>query len=96
MMQRLSPAVAILLVIAAGPVAAADIGRVLLATGEAVVVRDKQIFKLAYGSAVRDRDVLRTGPASTVQVRFIDESMLAMRENSEVRIDEFRFSGKED
>ena len=96
MVRGLFHAVAILLVITAGPVAAADIGRVLLATGEAVVVRDNQIFKLVHNSAIRDRDVLRTGPASTLQVRFIDESMLAMRENSEVRIDEFRFSGKED
>ncbi|HEX9673517.1 MAG TPA: FecR family protein [Burkholderiales bacterium] len=96
MVRGLFRTVTILLVIAAGPVAAADIGRVLLATGQAVVVRDKQIFRLVHNSAVRDRDVLRTGPASTLHVRFIDESMLAMRENSEVRIDEFRFSGKED
>jgi hypothetical protein len=96
MVQRPFPAVAILLVIAAGPVVAADIGRVLLATGEAVAVRDKQIVKLAYGSAVQNGDVLRTGSASTLQVRFIDESMLALRENSELRIDEFRYSGKED
>lgn len=96
MVRELFRTITILVVIAAGPVAAADIGRVLLATGEAVVVRDNQLFRLMHNSAVRDRDVLRTGPASTLQVRFIDESMLAMRENSEVRIDEFRFSGKED
>jgi hypothetical protein len=96
MVRGLFRAVTILLVIACGPVAAADIGRVLLATGEAVAVRDQQIVKLAYGSAVRNGDVLRTGSTSNLQVRFIDESMLAMRENSEVRIDEFRFSGKED
>jgi len=40
--------------------------------------------------------VLRTGPASNLQLRFTDESILSMRENSEVRIDEFRFTGKED
>ncbi|HSE02259.1 MAG TPA: FecR family protein [Burkholderiales bacterium] len=96
MVRGLFRTVTILLIIAAGPAAAADIGRVLLATGEAVVVRDKQLFRLVHNSAIRDRDVLRTGPASTLQVRFIDESMLSMRENSEMRIDEFRFSGKED
>jgi len=96
MVRGLFRAVTILLIIAAGPVAAADIGRVLLATGEAVAVRNQQIVKLAYGSAVRNGDVLRTGSTSNLQVRFIDESMLALRENSEVRIDEFRFSGKED
>lgn len=96
MVRGLFRTVTILLIIAAGPAAAADIGRVLLATGEAVVVRDNQLFRLVHNSAIRDRDVLRTGPASTLQVRFIDESMLSMRENSEMRIDEFRFSGKED
>lgn len=96
MVHRLFRLITTLLFVAAGPALAADIGRVLLATGEAVAVRDKQIVKLAYGSAVQDGDVLRTGSASNLQVRFIDESMIAMRENSEIRIDEFRFSGKED
>ncbi len=96
MLRGLFRALTILFLIAAGPAAAADIGRVLLATGEAVVVRDGQTLRLVHNSGTRDRDLLRTGPASTLQVRFIDESMLAMRENSEVRIDEFRFSGKED
>lgn len=75
---------------------AADIGRVLLAAGEAVAVREQRVVRLALGSSVREGDVLRTGPASTLQVRFADESLLAMRENSEIRIEQFRFSGRED
>jgi len=87
---------AIIAVAAAGQAWAADVGRVLLAAGDTVAVRDKQVVKLAFGSTIQDRDVLRTGPASNLQLRFTDESILSMRENSEVRIDEFRFTGKED
>ena len=88
--------IAIILLAVAGHASAADVGRVLLAAGDTVVVRDKQIVKLVFGSAVQDKDLLRTGPASNLQVRFIDESILSMRESSEIRIDEFRYTGKED
>ncbi|MBI2295883.1 MAG: FecR domain-containing protein [Betaproteobacteria bacterium] len=96
MKSGLSRSIAIVLFALAMPATAADVGRVLLAAGDTVAVRDKQIIKLVFRSTVQDKDVLRTGPASNLQVRFIDESILSMRENSEVRIDEFRFTGKED
>jgi hypothetical protein len=80
----------------AGPSHGADVGRVLLAAGDAVAVRGEQTIKLTYGVTLRDRDVLRTGPASHLQVRFADESIISIREMSELRIDEFRFTGKED
>jgi hypothetical protein len=75
---------------------AAEVGRVLLVAGEAFAVRAGTPVKLVRGAPVHDRDLLRTGPRSTLQVRFADESLLSLRENSEVRIDDFRFSGKED
>jgi len=96
MVRGLSRAITTLLFVAAGPAAAADVGRVLLAAGDTVAVRDKQTIKLVFGSTIQDKDLLRTGPASNLQVRFIDESLLSMRESSEIRIDEFRFTGKED
>ena len=81
---------------AAGRIEAADIGRVVLAAGDASAVRGGQVVKLAFGAAVQDKDLLRTGPATNLQVRFQDDSFVSMRENSELRIDEFRFSGKGD
>ncbi len=80
----------------AGVAHAADVGRVLLAAGDTVAIRGNQAVKLAFGTAIQDKDVLRTGPASNLQVRFIDESIVSMKESSELRIDDFRFSGKED
>jgi hypothetical protein len=75
---------------------AADVGRVLLAAGDVIAVRGKQSIRLAYGTMIQDRDVLRTGEASNLQVRFIDDSIVSMKESSELRIDEFRFAGRED
>lgn len=75
---------------------AADVGRVLLAAGNAVAIRGNQTVPLIYGAMIQDKDLLRTGAASNLQVRFTDESIVSLKENSELRIDDFRFSGKED
>lgn len=75
---------------------AADVGRVLLAAGNAVAIRGNQTVSLTYGAMIQDKDLLRTGAASNLQVRFTDESIVSLKENSELRIDDFRFSGKED
>ena len=75
---------------------AADVGRVLLAAGNPVAIRGNQTVSLTYGAMIQDKDLLRTGAASNLQVRFTDESIVSLKENSELRIDDFRFSGKED
>lgn len=86
-------------VINPGPTAsayAADVGRVLLAAGNATAIRGDQTVPLVFGTMIQDKDLLRTGVASNLQVRFIDESIVSLKEGSELRIDDFRFSGKED
>jgi len=75
---------------------AADIGRVLLAVGDSTAIRGNQTIKLAFGTLIQDKDVLHTGVASNLQVRFTDESIVSLKDNSELRIDSFQFSGKED
>lgn len=78
------------------PAWSAEAGRVLLAGGNAVAVRGGQTVALERGSLVEEKDLLRTGPSSSLQVRFSDESLLSMRENSELQVESYRFSGKED
>lgn len=94
--MRLLVSLAIVVLGSIGQVHATDVGRVLLAAGDAVAVRDQQVVRLELGSMVQDKDLLRTGALSTLQVRFIDESLLSMRENSELQVEEFRFGGRED
>src|SRR4051812_6413023 len=73
--------------------AQSQVGRVLLASGDAVAVRDGKIVPLAFGTAIEFRDTLRTGAASSLQVRLVDESLISLRESSEFAIEEYRFAG---
>src|SRR6185295_19945768 len=75
---------------------APDVGRVLVAAGDTVAIRGSQTIALKYGSAIQNGDALRTGLSSNLQVRFIDDSVVSMKESSELRIDNFRFTGKAD
>jgi len=99
-MKIQSPRIVIIAIVAAlsfaGAAHAADVGRVLLAAGDTVALRGNETVKLTFGSAIQDKDALRTGPGSNLQVRFVDESIVSMKESSELRIDDFQFSGKED
>lgn len=96
-MKRLLPHLAVIAALGlTTAVHAADVGRVLLAAGDTVAIRGNQPVKLVFGAKIQDKDVLRTGPASNLQVRFVDESIVSMKEASELRIDNFHFSGKED
>jgi hypothetical protein len=84
------------LAITAGQGLAADVGRVVLSAGDTTALRQGQVVRLSYGTPVQDQDTLRTGAASNLQVRFEDDSYIAMRADSELRVREFHFSGRGD
>ena len=89
--------IALLILLATGQsVLAADAGRVLLAGGNVVAIRGNQTVTLARDSIIQEKDLLRTGPGGSLQVRFSDESLLSLRENSELSVDTYRFDGRED
>jgi len=71
-------------------------GRVLMTAGETSALRDGKVVPLTFGSPIEARDTLQTGPRSNLQVRLTDESILSLREQSQMRIEEYRFSGKDD
>ena len=75
---------------------AAPVGRVILSAGSTHAVREGREIPLTFGSPVEAKDVLRTGPASSLQVSFSDESIKSLRENSELAVDEYQFAGAED
>ena len=73
---------------------AAPAGRVLVAVGDTVALRNGVEIKLARGDAVQSGDTLRVGEASNMQVRFTDEGIAALRSNSVLRIDDYQFEDK--
>ena len=93
-----APAVALaILALAAGADAqTVSAGRVLAVAGEASLARAGQRLPLQTGSLVESGDVLEVGDKSTLQVRFTDESVVALRANSQFRIEDYRYDKSAD
>jgi hypothetical protein len=70
---------------------AETIGRVLVAVGDTAALRNGVEVKLARGDGIQSGDTLRVGETSNMQVRFTDESIVALRSNSVFRIDDYKF-----
>lgn len=71
---------------------AAPVGRVLVAVGDTSAVRGGQPINLSAGSAVEVGDTLQVGEKSNLQVRFVDEAIVALRANSAFKIDDYKFA----
>lgn len=74
---------------------AQTIGRVLLAVGEVSAVRKGAVVPLTVGSTVENQDTIRVGTESNAQVRFSDDSIVALRAGTEFRVENFAFAGRE-
>ena len=74
----------------------AGAGRVLMAIGDVRATRDGQARALVKGAIVEPGDLISTGVASNAQVRMIDGAVIALRAQSEFRIDEYFFNGTDD
>ena len=79
------------------PSAQAEIvGRVLMTAGETSALRDGKVVPLTFGSPIEGRDTLQTGQRSNLQVRLTDESILSLREQTQMRIEDYKHSSKEE
>ncbi|MEQ1673768.1 MAG: hypothetical protein ABL865_01840, partial [Candidatus Nitrotoga sp.] len=85
-------ALLILLGISATPAYAAVAGRVLVSVGDSVAIRNGQEVRLRFGSQIEDKDTLRTGAAGTLQVRFTDQSIVALREKSTFKLEQYAYA----
>ncbi len=94
MIRRLATAL-LLLAFAAGA-AAQSVGRVIFAAGEVIATRTGGDLPLVTGAPVFAGDVIRTGEASSVQLRFTDEGVVALRDKSRFAISDYRFTGADD
>ncbi|MEQ1838087.1 MAG: FecR family protein, partial [Candidatus Nitrotoga sp.] len=85
-------ALLIFLSISATATYAAVAGRVLVSVGDSVAIRNGQEVRLHFGSQIEDKDTLRTSAAGSLQVRFTDRSIVALREKSTFKLEQYAFS----
>jgi hypothetical protein len=76
--------------------APAEAGKVLMAIGEVKVARGGQVIPLVKGASVQAGDGVITGIASNAQLRMSDGAVIALRAQSEFKINEYNFNGKTD
>jgi hypothetical protein len=76
---------------------AAAAGQIQFVSGVAqLTTTDGKIRTLKKGDAVNEGDTLSTAPAAALQVKMRDGGIVAMRPESRVRIDSFKFNDRED
>ena len=76
--------------------APADVGKVLMAIGEVKVSRGGQMIPITKGASIQAGDGVITGVASNAQLRMSDGAVIALRAQSEFKINEYNFNGKAD
>lgn len=94
MMQRMLKffLTAVTALLSAEMAVAAEAGSVIFAIGDVSAERQLPV-PLAKGDAVMDDDTVATGDASRAQLLLNDGAKIAIRPNSRLRIDEYRFDG---
>ena len=73
-----------------------EAGKVLMSLGDVKVNRGGQLIPLKKGDPVQTGDVILTGPTSNAQVRMSDGAVMAIRSQTEFKINEYSFNGKAD
>lgn len=69
-------------------------GRVLIAAGDVVAVRSGKPVTLTDGSSVESGDTVQVGDRSSVQLLMADKTVLALRANSALSLEAYRFDEK--
>ncbi len=65
----------------------------LVAVGDVTIARGVQKIAAGAGTEVRIGDTVELGPQSSAQIRFTDESIVALRSGTAFRISEYAFQG---
>lgn len=71
---------------------AATVGRTLVAAGQVSAARSGQNIPLVAGSPVETGDTVNSGDNSNAQIRMLDGTVLAVRPNTSLRVDDYRFN----
>ena len=71
-------------------------GKVLLAVGDVVAVRGSERVRLTAGVSINVGDTVVTGAQSYAQLRFADDALVALKPDTEFRIERYNFIGTSD
>src|SRR6266705_3115102 len=72
-----------------------DAGRVLIVAGNVTIMRAGQTIPAQAGTPVRSGDTVVVGAQSRAQVRFTDDSLVALRADTTFRVSEYAYAGQE-
>ncbi len=76
--------------------ASADAARVLTVAGTATLERNGQVQPAETGTVLQSGDLINVAEHSALQLRFTDESIVALRANTRLRIGAYQFDRKPD
>jgi hypothetical protein len=71
-------------------------GRIDFATGVVRIERGAQVLAGVRGTPLLEGDVIVTGPDTQVQMRMSDDAFLALRPNTRLTLDKYRFGKRDD
>jgi len=78
--------------VAAGPIAAAQIGQIKNTAGQVFLLRNNNQQPAKAGDIVEEADIITTGANSSVGITLIDNSRLSAGPNSRIELKQFRFN----
>ena len=74
----------------------AQAGKVVFAVGDVAAVRGSSRVPLSAGSPIEVGDTIVTAAQSHAQLRFSDDALVALKPDSEFRIERYNFAGRDD
>ena len=80
-----------ILVLAQASVFAQAVGRVLAVAGSATIERGGQAQAVSFNTEVQNGDVISVADRSALQLRFTDESIMALRANTQLKVQDFQY-----
>lgn len=84
------------LAISSASAQAAEAGKLLLSLGDVQLNRNGKLSPLKKGDTVQAGDAIVTGATSNAQLRMTDGAIIAIRSQTEFKINEYQFNGKAD
>jgi FecR protein len=96
LLRRSVIALAALLALLAGDAAWGEAAKVVFAVGDVAALRGTTRVPLAAGATLEAGDTIVTAAQSHAQLRFTDDALVALKPDSEFRIEQYNFDGRQD